>query len=282
LAEIGVPCYTSLRGPALALAALADRAAAVEALARQAVARPDHAAQATALRYLDAAADTLCEYEAGAVLAAYGIATLPGILAKDAGAAADAASSIGYPVALKIQSPDIPHKSDAGGVALGLCDAASVRAACEAMLACIAAALPAARLHGIFVQKMAPRGLEMIAGTVDDDDFGPLLTVGFGGIHVEVLGDIATVPLPIDAPAADALLDRLRGARLLGSLRGAPARDRTAFAALLVRLATLQADFAGRIATIDLNPVFLHDDGDGISVADALIVQHSTAKRGTP
>jgi acetate---CoA ligase (ADP-forming) len=90
------------------------------------------------------------------------------------------------------------------------------------------------------------------------------------------------VPLPIDAPYAAALLDRLRGARLLGPLRGAPARDRAAFVALLVRLAALQADFAGRIATIDLNPVLLHDVDDGISVADALIVQHPPAQRGTP
>lgn len=281
LAEIGVPCYTSLRGPALALSALADRAAAAEALARQTTAPHDPAARETASRCLDAAAGTLCEYEAGAVLAAYGIATLPSLLAKDADAASDAAASLGYPVALKIQSPDIPHKSDAGGVMLGLGDAASVRAAGAAMLTRIAAAQPMARVHGILVQKMAPRGLEMIAGTVDDADFGPLLTVGIGGIHVEVFGDVATVPLPIDSPAADALLGRLRGVRLLGALRGAPARDRAAFAALLVRLASLQAAFAGRIATIDLNPVFLHAEGDGISVADALIVQHPPAQRET-
>ncbi len=122
----------------------------------------------------------------------------------------------------------------------------------------------------------------MIAGTIDDDDFGPLLAVGFGGIHVEVLGDVATVPLPVDALAADALLDRLRGARLLGSLRGAPARDRAAFAALLVRLARLQGEFVGRIATIDLNPVLLHDEGHGISVADVLIVQRRNDERGRP
>ena len=121
----------------------------------------------------------------------------------------------------------------------------------------------------------------MIAGTVDDADFGPLLTVGLGGIHVEVLGDVATVPLPIDARDADALLDRLRGARLLGALRGTVPRDRAAFAALLARLARLQGDFAGRIATIDLNPVVLHDAGNGVSVLDALIVQRLPATRGT-
>jgi hypothetical protein len=155
-----------------------------------------------------------------------------------------------------------------------------VREACAAVLARIAANLPAARLHGILVQTMAPPGLEMIAGTVDDADFGPLLTVGLGGIHVEVLGDVATTPLPVDDVTADALLDRLRGARLLGPLRGAKPRDRAAFIDLLVRLARLQADFVGRIATIDLNPVTLHDVGDGVSVVDALIVQRRSVVRG--
>jgi acetate---CoA ligase (ADP-forming) len=281
LAEIGVPCYTSLRGPALALAALAERDAAMRDLARGAEMPIDSAARAAVLHRLEAAAETLCEYESNDVLAAYGIATLPSLLAKNAAAAVDAAASLGYPVALKIQSPDIPHKSDAGGVVLGLVDADAVRAACAAMLARIATTLPVARVYGVLVQRIAPRGLEMIAGTVDDADFGPLLTVGLGGIHVEVLGDVATVPLPIDALTADALLDRLRGARLLGPLRGAKPRDRAAFAELLVRLARLQGDFAGRIATIDLNPVTLHDAGDGVSVVDALIVQRLPASRGS-
>jgi len=282
LAEIGVPCYTSLRGPALALAALAERAAAAATLARPIAWRADPASRAAASRLLDAAGETLCEYEAAAILDVYGIATLPARLVQDAAAAADAATTIGYPVALKIQSPDIPHKSDAGGVVLGLADAEAVRDACAALLARIARSLPAVRLRGVLVQKMAPQGLEMIAGTVDDDDFGPLLTVGFGGIHVEVLGDVATVPLPIDALAAEQLLDRLRGARLLASLRGAPPRDRSAFAALLVRLARLQAEFAGRIVAIDLNPVLLHDEGQGVSVADALIVQRRPDERRPP
>jgi acetate---CoA ligase (ADP-forming) len=281
LAEIGVPCYTSLRGPALALAALAERDAAMRDLARGAEMPIDSAARAAVLHRLEAAAETLCEYESNDVLAAYGIATLPSLLAKNAAAAVDAAASLGYPVALKIQSPDIPHKSDAGGVALGLTDADAVREACAAMLARIVVHLPAARIHGVLVQKMAPPGLEMIAGTVDDADFGPLLAVGLGGIHVEMLGDVATVPLPIDALTADALLDRLRGARLLGPLRGAKPRDRAAFAELLVRLARLQGDFAGRIATIDLNPVTLHEADNGISVVDALIVQRLSASRGS-
>ena len=129
---------------------------------------------------------------------------------------------------------------------------------------------------------MAAPGLEMIAGTVDDDNFGPLLTVGLGGINVEILGDVATTPLPIDAVAAERLLDRLRGARLLGALRGAKSRDRAAFADLLVRLAKLAEDFAGRIATIDLNPVLLHAAGDGVTIVDALIVQRRRDHREAP
>jgi acyl-CoA synthetase (NDP forming) len=281
LAELGVPCYTSLRGPALALAALADRDAVMRDLAREVETPSVPAARAAALCRLDAAGETLCEYESNDILAAYGIAPLPSSLAKDPASAVDAAASLGYPVALKIQSPEIPHKSDAGGVALGLADAEAVRESCAAMLARIAAQHPAARIHGVLVQTMARPGLEMIAGTVADADFGPLLTVGLGGILVEMLGDVATVPLPIDIAAAEALLDRLRGARLLGGVRGAKPRDRAAFAALLVRLARLQGDFAGRIATIDLNPVVLHEAGSGVSVVDALIVQRRPASRGS-
>jgi hypothetical protein len=121
---------------------------------------------------------------------------------------------------------------------------------------------------------MARPGLEMIAGSLDDPGFGPIVTVGFGGIHVEVLRDVAASPLPLDPAAALSLTASLRGAALLGKLRGAPGRDRVALADLLVRLAHLAGDFAGRIASIDLNPVILYEEGAGLAVADALIVQH--------
>ncbi|MBV8654325.1 MAG: acetate--CoA ligase family protein, partial [Alphaproteobacteria bacterium] len=222
---------------------------------------------------LDGAEATLCEYEAQAVLRHYGIATPPSHLVKSAEDAVAAAEAIGYAVALKIQSPDIPHKTEAGGVALDLHDAVSVRAAYEAMVARIAAEQKRARLQGVLVQKMAPRGgLEMIAGTIADENFGPVLTVGLGGIHVEVLRDTAATPLPVDATVADGLLGRLRGAALLGPLRGAPARDRAALTVLLARLAALAGDFAGRIASIDLNPILLYSEG--LAVVDALILQH--------
>src|SRR5262249_9148047 len=150
-----------------------------------------------------------------------------------------------------LQSPDLPHKSDVGGVALGVRDAAALVEAYDAMVA----RAGTARLHGVLVQAMARPGLEMIAGTSHDPDFGPQLMVGLGGIHVEVLDDVALAPVPLTASQADALLDRLRGAALLGPVRGAPARDRAALVALLVRLSELAAALADRILEIDLNPV---------------------------
>jgi acetate---CoA ligase (ADP-forming) len=284
LAEIGVPCYTNLRGPALALAALHAHAAARTELMRprtQDGFTPDRQAVAALLASADA---TLCEYEAQAILRHYGIATPPSRLVKSAADAVAAAATLGYPVALKIQSPDIPHKTEAGGVVLGLADAPAVAAAHDSMVARIAAEQPEARLHGVLVQTMARGGLEMIAGTIDDENFGPLLTVGLGGIHVEVLRDLAATPLPVDPVIAESLLDRLRGAALLGPLRGAPARDRMALAALLARLARLAADFTGSIASIDLNPILLYPEGAGsqgesLAVVDALILQHRMTPR---
>jgi acyl-CoA synthetase (NDP forming) len=273
LHEISTPVYTGLRGPALALSALyaheTARRERMRPLAPSDV-TPDHDA-VTAL--LDGTEAMLCEYEVQAVLRHYGIATPPSRLVTGVDDALTAAEAIGYPVALKIQSPDIPHKTEVGGVALDLGDAASVQAAYEKMMARITAEQKRARLHGVLVQKMAPRGgLEIIAGTIDDENFGPVLTVGLGGIHVEVLRDAAATPLPVDATVADRLLDRLRGTALLGPLRGAPARDRAALTALLARLAALAGDFAGRIASIDLNPILLYPEG--LAVVDALILQH--------
>ncbi len=277
LAEIGVPLYTGLRGPALALSALyAHEMARREQVRPQPPSdiAPDREAVAALLGTAEA---TLCEYEAQAILRHYGIATPPSRLVTSTKDAVAAAEAIGYPVALKIQSPDIPHKTEAGGVVLGLADAPSVTAAYKAMVARIAAEQPQARLHGVLVQAMAPRGgLEIIAGTIDDENFGPVLTVGLGGIHVEVLRDAAATPLPVDAAVADGLLDRLRGAALLGPLRGAPARDRAALTALLARLAALAGDFAGRIASIDLNPILLYPEG--LAVVDALILKQKQAR----
>lgn len=271
LAAIGVPLYTSLRGTALALAGLAELGAArrLAAAASEAPARaPDRAA---ALRVLDEADGVLCEYQAKALLAAYDIAVPRERLARDRTEALAAAAELGYPVALKIQSPDIAHKTDAGGVALGIADAEALVEAYEAVLARAAAHHPDARIHGVLVQRMAPPGLELIAGITRDADFGPLLLVGLGGLHVEVLDDVALAPVPVGPAQAARLIDGLRGARLLGPLRGAPPRDRAALVELLTRLSRLADDLSDRIVEIDLNPVLVH--ATGLTIVDALIVQ---------
>ncbi|WP_374446736.1 acetate--CoA ligase family protein [Stella sp.] len=269
LAAIGLPLYTSLAGVARGLEALATWHAA----RRPRLAPPPPGDVAAATRALDAAGETLCEYEAAPLLAAYGIPTAPARLARTPEEAAWAAADLGFPVALKIQSPDIPHKTDAGAVALGLVDADAVARACAAMLERVRAARPEADIRGVLVQPMAARGVEMLASVVVDPGFGPQVSVGLGGVLVELLGDIAVAPAPLATTEAEELVERLAGRRLLAGWRGAPAADRAAFADLVARLSRLAHDFAGRIAEIELNPVIVHPAGQGLTVVDALVRQ---------
>ena len=269
LADIGIPLYTSLAGAARALTALAEHH---EARERQDGASPE-GDEAAARRALAAAGETLCEYEAAPLLAAYGIATAPARLARTAQEAQAAAAELGFPVALKIQSPDIPHKTEAGGVALALADATAVAAAFDRISAAARASHPAAGIHGVLVQRMAPRGVEMIAGAVHDAGFGPQVSLGLGGVLVEILRDVAMAPAPFSAAAAATLVDRLRAAPLLDGWRGSAPADRTAFANLAARLSRLASDLSDRILEIELNPVLVHPRGDGVSVVDALVRQ---------
>jgi acetate---CoA ligase (ADP-forming) len=173
---------------------------------------------------------------------------------------------------LKVQSPDILHKTEAGAVLLGLSGAA-VREGYRSVMARAAAAHPAARIDGVLVQAMAKRGQEMILGITRDPVFGPMLMVGLGGIHVEVLKDVAFAPVPLSADAALALLGELKGAALLDWVRGAKPADKKALAELMAALSRFAADHADQIAEIDLNPVIVHEAGQGLSVVDALIVK---------
>lgn len=273
LAGCGIPAYTSLGSCARALGALADygefqarwqrrRGAAVAADPK----RDDVA------RRLASVDRPLTEYEAKALLAAYGIARLPEAQATDEDGAVAAAARIGFPVALKVQSPDIVHKSDAGAVALGLDSEFAVRAAYRRVLASAKSAAPAADVHGVLVQRMAPAGVEMILGVTRDPVFGPIVMAGLGGIHVEVLRDVAFAPAPLDADDARDLLAQLRGRRLLDGVRGAPAADAEALVDVVVKLSRFAADHADAVAEIDLNPVIVHPVGQGVSIVDALIV----------
>jgi acyl-CoA synthetase (NDP forming) len=175
---------------------------------------------------------------------------------------------------MKVQSPDIPHKTEAGAVALDVApDADAVRSAYDRLLANARRHAPEARILGMLVQRMAPPGREMILGVKRDATFGPMLMAGLGGVHVEVFKDVALAPLPVAEVEARDMLGQLAGLPLLGSFRGQPAADVDALVDVMVRLARLASDHADTIAEIDLNPVLVHDAGRGVSVVDALIVK---------
>jgi acyl-CoA synthetase (NDP forming) len=276
LSEIGVPCYTTLKGPARALLALDELRRAREAARAEVAPAVPPGARETALAILDRAGPTLAEHEAKAVLRAYGVTLPDEHLATTRDEALAAAHRLGFPVALKIQSRDIPHKTEAGGVALGIADEAALGRAWDAMLESVQRAAPRAAIDGVLVAKMARPGVEMIAGSIVDPGFGAQVLLGMGGIAVEVLADTAMVPAPVGPKAARRLVDRLRGAKLLGSVRGRKPRDVAALATLVAQLSAIASDLADHVPEIDLNPVLVHDEGEGVTVLDALIVRHAT------
>jgi acetyl-CoA synthetase len=246
----------------------ARRAAPAEAATRLAL--PEATARAATL--LDGAGSTtLTEREAKAVLAAYGLPVVGERLVRDAEAAVAAAEALGLPVVLKLESPDIPHKTEAGVIRLNLGDAAAVRDGFAAVMANATRAVPDARINGVLVQPMVPQGLEIVVGARRDPLFGPMVVVGLGGILVELLRDSATALAPVGAAEAHAMLDRLRGAKLLDGFRGLPPVDRDALVAVIRRVSELAADQADRIEEIDVNPLICA--GPRITAVDALIVR---------
>ena len=210
------------------------------------------------------------------MLAAYGICRADDHLARSADEAVAAFNTLGgKPVALKVQSPDILHKTEAGAVVLKLDTVDAVRLGYERVLESAKRYASNADIHGVLVQPMAALGREVILGVNRDETFGPLLMLGLGGIHVEVLKDVAFAPVPLTHEAARDLIGQLRGAGLLGAHRGQPAADVPALVDMIVRLSEFAADHAQEIAEIDINPVLVHPEGQGVTVVDALIVKRS-------
>jgi acyl-CoA synthetase (NDP forming) len=275
LNEAGYPLFVGAPGCARAMRALADYRLARERLLRRTEVAPMPVQARDRVRAALAGAGTvLSEWQARPLLAAYGIGVSHvGTLARSADEAERAAAALGGPVALKVQSCDIPHKTEAGAVVLNVAGGAAARAAYERVLAAAGQHCPAAKIDGVLVQPMAPAGREVILGINRDARWGPLLMVGLGGVLVEALGDVALAPVPLDRDAALRLLSRLAGARLLGAYRGLPPADTGALAGLMVRLSQFAADHADFVDEIDLNPVIVHGQGQGLSVVDALIVK---------
>jgi len=260
LSETGVPCYTSIQGCARALQALADYAAFLELRAA------DVLPEAKDSPPLPEGENVLTEWSAAPYLAALGIAMPQAELVQNADEAVKAAAALSGAVALKALSPHLTHKSAAGGVVLGVEGDDQVRRA----FAQVSEPPDGIALDGVLVQKMAPMGIEMIAGIARDETFGPLVMVGFGGTDVEMERDVAWAPAPFGAARAGAMIRSLRAfARLNGSARARPA-DIGALANLLVQLSLFAARHRDRIQELDLNPVVLYEEG--LIALDALIV----------
>ena len=214
---------------------------------------------------------TLGATEAMALLSEFGVPVVASIAAKDAAAAAVAADRVGYPVVLKIDSPDIAHKTDVGGVRVGLGDAAAVRAAFGAMLDEVRQRAPAARLDGALVQRMIPGGREMILGVKTDPLFGPAVLCGLGGVFVEQLRDVALRLPPIGPTDAAAMIAELRGAAILSGARGRAPADTRALADAIVRVAALADAHRDSLRALDINPLLVLDEGRGVVAVDWLI-----------
>ena len=207
------------------------------------------------------------------MLSAYGIPVTPAVLARDADEAVTAAAPYlakGTPVALNIQSPDIVHKSEVGGVRLDLGNENAVREAATDILRRARAAKPDARITGVTVFPMIvrPKARELIIGVADDPTFGPVIAFGQGGTAVEVISDKALALPPLDLELARRLIERTRVSRILKAYRNVPAADGQAVRLLLVKLAQLVADFP-EIREIDLNPVLA--DETGVIAVDARV-----------
>ena len=272
LARSGLPLFTNMRNCTRTLAAMADyRRVRDRWLARQDTRTDANPPRRDLLDDLAAAPGVIIEHDAMRFLARGGIEAVSGRLVHSAAAAVEAAALAGAPVALKIQSPDLPHKAAAGGVALNLNGDDAVRRGFEEIQARVAGTHPNARIIGTLVQPMARPGLEMILGISNESGFGPMLMVGFGGVAVETSRDVAFSPAPLDDMDARDLLNQLRGAGFLNET----AHDIDALVDLMVRLSTFAAGIADHVTEIDLNPVLVHRTGEGVSVIDALMVKHA-------
>lgn len=214
----------------------------------------------------------LSERAAKDLLARAGIPFLDERVAGDAAAAGAAADEIGYPVVLKIVSPDIEHKTEIGGVMVGVADRKAAEAGYATLIERAAKHRPDAKIEGVLVAPMAKKGVEVIVGVSRDPVFGPAVMFGLGGVHVEVLKDVTFRLAPFGREEAMRMIDEIRGRALLSGVRGAPASDIGALADLLVRISEFAAAHAEDIETVDLNPVVAWPKGEGVVALDALVV----------
>jgi len=216
------------------------------------------------------------------ILTTFGLAGPRGMLASNTTEAVAIAKEVGFPVVCKIVSPDISHKTDIGGVEIGLESPDEVRHAYQRIMDGARRHVPTAEIKGILVQEQIPSGVEILVGAIVDDGFGPFVVVGLGGVFAEALDDIMIRPAPLSEQDVYEMLRDLRGSKLIDGFRGSATPDIAALADSVVRLSHLVNDHADVIDTIDLNPVVVLPEGQGVRVLDALIVGRAEPDRIPP
>lgn len=273
LRKAGVPFYREIEIAVQCLASLADYTAAKRRLSAAEAgprAKTEPAAAQIVQRVREAARTSLLETEARELLACYGVAVPPALLARTAEDAEDIVAKLGAgPLALKIVSKDVLHKSEAGGVKLNVAGAEAVKRAIGDITASVKRYDRAADVAGVLAAPMAEKGVEVIVGVTRDPQFGLVLMFGLGGVFVEVIRDVIFRALPLSQADVEEMLRELRYKAMLEGARGLPAVDKSALVDLMLKVAALAAAHP-EIVEIDLNPVIVH--GSGYTIADARMI----------
>ena len=212
----------------------------------------------------------LGEKEGKELLSLLGAPVVEQILCRDGEEAERAAKKLGFPLVMKIESPDIAHKTDVGGVVLGLDSPEKVRRAFGEVVARVKEKMPEAKIDGVTLQIMVPEGIDLIVGTHEDPQFGPVLVYGLGGVYVEIFKDSSLGLIPVSRPGARRMIRSSKSWPLLGEVRGRPALDTAPLEDLMLRLSEFAYRFKDRISAVDLNPVRIGTSG--LYVLDALMV----------
>ena len=275
LVENGIPAYGPPDQAMNAMAALKEYYS-IRAVLNEDRVEPDPARSVRARQIIAAARAEgrlhLTELEAKEIFASYGLPIATTKLATSEEEAVKIAREIGYPIVMKIVSPDIIHKSDAGGVKINIKDEAAARETYRAIITNVHNYKPEARIQGIVVQEMAPAGTEVIVGSVNDPTFGPTVMFGLGGIFVEVLKDVTFRVAPVNHHQIEWMLNEIRSAPILDGVRGEPPRDRAALVDVIYRYSIMISDLGDEIAETDANPVLVYGEGKGCKVVDSRVI----------
>jgi len=282
LKDAGVPVFDSPENLASALRNFhayhdwRERREAAGGFAKPAPMTDAQRAAADSLRAADGAA--LSEYDAKRLIAAWGISSPSGGLARSADEAARIAKRAGFPVAVKANSPDILHKTEARALALGVQDESAVRDAYRQATAAAREYDPSARVDGALVEEMAADGVETIIGITYDPQLGPVILYGMGGIFAEIARDVALRICPVDESEAREMIAAVRGSRLLAGFRGAPPADVDALASTIAAASQMALHLEGAIAEMDINPLAVLPEGRGVRALDCLMIRERSEK----